>query len=177
MSQISLPSNNKILVPSGEFSAGQARSLNSIVYTSNVVTCYLITQFSCSFLNTPIHTIIMRTCDPKKILVVLILSSVGSGLVSYEISTIMTRIFKEENLQAFKERNAGKVFLGDDGKLQEIPMNFKKNKAFCMRLVPPKKVRTSFLISILFGNKFGISFLICLFVKDRFTKKITLEKT
>ena len=89
MNQVTLSNNKKILVPSDELSAGQTRSLHSIVYMSNVVTGYLITQISCSFLNTPIHTIIMRTCDPKKLIIVLVLSSLGSGLVNYEISTLI----------------------------------------------------------------------------------------
>jgi hypothetical protein len=81
--------NNKILVPSGEFSTGQIRSMNSLVYASNVVTGYLLTQICCSFLNIPMYAIIMRACDPKKVLIILIISSLGSGLVSYETSAIM----------------------------------------------------------------------------------------
>ena len=65
----------------------------------------------------------MRTCDPKKVLIILFISSMGSGIVSHEISTILVQIFKEENLQDFKERNAGKIFLQENGKLEQIPIN------------------------------------------------------
>lgn len=170
MNQITLSNNKKILVPSNGFNAGQTGSLYAIVYMSNVITGYLITLVACSFLNTPINSIIIRTCQPNKIIFVLALSSFGSGLVNYEVSTFMVRMFKEENMQTFKERNPGKIFLRDDGNLEEIPINFKRKKVFYKMLMPPKKIRLSFLMSVLFGNKLGLSFLVCLFVKDRFMK-------